>query len=182
MLIRNYFCLSLCLLLVACGGSKEDEATHDHAHHMDDHAAHASETPLDAKSKDFSAESAPVVLITGNDMMQFDVKEFTVKSGSKVTLVFKNTGKLPKAAMGHNVVILQAGTDKQKFATDSVKAADTDYVPLNDSRVLAYTKLIGPGEEDTVEFTAPGVGIYDFVCSFPGHIFANMAGIMKVVE
>ena len=47
------------------------------------------------------------VSITGNDTMQYDVKVFEVKAGSKVKLVLKNIGKVPKIAMGHNIVILK---------------------------------------------------------------------------
>ena len=39
--------------------------------------------------------------------MQFDLKSFDVKAGEKVELTFKNIGKIPKIAMGHNLVILK---------------------------------------------------------------------------
>jgi len=52
------------------------------------------------------AESKKVT-ITGNDTMQFDLKSFEVKSGEKVELTFKNVGKIPKIAMGHNLVVLK---------------------------------------------------------------------------
>jgi azurin len=45
--------------------------------------------------------------------------------------------------------------------------------------VIAATKLLGPGENETLTFTAPEPGDYQFVCSFPGH-FAMMRGIMVV--
>ena len=51
------------------------------------------------------------ITITGNDSMQFDTKEFTVKAGKKVELTFTNAGKLPKLAMGHNLVILKEGVN-----------------------------------------------------------------------
>ena len=47
------------------------------------------------------------------------------------------------------------------------------------SDVIAATKLLGPGESETISFTAPEPGDYQFVCSFPGH-FAMMRGIMVV--
>ena len=56
-----------------------------------------------------SLHAAQKVTITGNDTMQFDTKEFTVETGGKVELEFKNIGKLPKIAMGHNLVILKKG-------------------------------------------------------------------------
>ena len=50
------------------------------------------------------------ITISGNDTMQFDVKNFEVTSGKDVKLTFKNVGKLPKIAMGHNLVILKKGS------------------------------------------------------------------------
>ena len=46
--------------------------------------------------------------------MQFDIKEFTVTAGEK-ELEFKNTGNLPKIAMGHNLVVLKAGISGIQF-------------------------------------------------------------------
>ena len=34
---------------------------------------------------------------------------------------------------------------------------------------LAYTKMLGGGESDTITFDAPEPGTYIFICSFPGH-------------
>ena len=42
-------------------------------------------------------------------------KEFSVSAGEKVVLEFKNTGNLPKIAMGHNLVILKAGISGIQF-------------------------------------------------------------------
>ena len=42
------------------------------------------------------------IVITGNDTMKFSTREFSVPAGKKVELEFKNVGKLPKIAMGHN--------------------------------------------------------------------------------
>ena len=55
--------------------------------------------------------------------------------------------------------------------------------PLPDSLkgdVIASTKLLGPGEQEILTFTAPkDPGSYEYVCTFPGH-FAMMRGVMKV--
>lgn len=122
------------------------------------------------------------VTIEGNDTMQYDKKEFTAKAGDTVKLTFKNVGKLPKAAMGHNVVILTKGTDMTAFATKAMGAAANDYIPQDKetkAKILANTKLLGPGEEETITFTAPDAGEYDYICTFPGH-FAVMKGKMKI--
>lgn len=120
------------------------------------------------------------ISITGNDLMQFDKKAFTVTSGQKVKLTFKNVGKQPKAAMGHNVVILKKGTNKATFAVSAMTVGPAaDYIPKDQKDILAHTKLLGPGEEESIIFTAPEPGNYDYLCTFPGH-FALMNGVMTV--
>ena len=121
--------------------------------------------------------------ITSNDTMQYNSKVFEVKVGEEVTLVFKNLGKLPKVAMGHNVVILKPGSNVAGFATAAVGAVANEYIPTDDANkamILAHTKLLGPGEEDAIKFTLPEAGAYPFVCSFPGH-FALMQGIIIAI-
>lgn len=113
------------------------------------------------------------IILNSNDQMKFDKTEIRVKAGEKIKLVLNHTGKLPKNAMGHNFVLLSKGTDVQKFATAAMNEKATEYIPSKG--VLAHTKLIGGGESTTIEFTVPSKGIYDFICSFPGH-YAMMKG------
>ncbi|MEM1084006.1 MAG: azurin [Verrucomicrobiota bacterium] len=130
----------------------------------------------------FAAEAVTLEL-TGNDQMQFDKKELTVTEGQKVTLKFKHIGKLPKAAMGHNVVILKPGTNVPAFAGEAVKAgAANDYLPQDDKSkgmIVASTKMLGGGEETSITFTAPAAGEYPYLCTFVGH-FAVMQGKLTV--
>lgn len=131
----------------------------------------------------FSVTSGAEIVITGNDTMQFDLKAFEVKAGEKVSLTLKNTGKLPKIAMGHNLVLLKKGVSAIAFGQKAMGAGANATNPLPDSvkeDVIASTKLLGPGESDTVSFTAPAdPGNYEYVCTFPGH-FAMMRGTMTV--
>ena len=130
-----------------------------------------------------SLNAAQKIIITGNDTMQFDTKEFTVKAGEEVELELKNIGKLPKIAMGHNLVILKKGISAIKFGQKimGMGASATNVLPAASmDDVIAATKLLGPSESDTITFTAPNeAGDYQFVCTFPGH-FAMMRGIMVV--
>mgnify|MGYP001160567152 FL=1 len=137
-----------------------------------------------AKAKDSKdGKVDQTVTISGNDTMQFDVKTFEVKAGSKVKIVLKNIGVVPKIAMGHNIVILKKGITAFAFGQKALGAGANATNGLPDSiksDVLAHTKLIGPGETDTVVFTAPKEsGSYEYVCTFPGH-FALMRGVMTV--
>ncbi len=71
-----------------------------------------------------------------------------------------------------------------EISTASAAATQARYAylpPQFAASVLAASKLLGPGESETIEFTAPGLpGKYDFVCSFPGHAQAGMKGTLTV--
>lgn len=107
--------------------------------------------------------------------MKFKMSEIRVKEGDTIVLTLKHVGKLPKAAMGHNWVLLTKDTEMGPFAQKAVQARDNEYIPANGEGTIVYTDLIGGGEETTIEFEAPAKGEYVFICSFPGH-YALMNG------
>lgn len=122
------------------------------------------------------------IIVTGNDTMQFDLKSFEVKAGETVKLTFKNVGKIPKIAMGHNLVVLKNGISAVAFGQKAMGAGANATNALPDSvkgDTIASTKLLGPDESETITFKAPKAGDYEYVCTFPGH-FALMRGVMKV--
>ena len=131
----------------------------------------------------FALSAEPVkVTITGNDTMQFDLKSFEVESGQKIELTFKNIGKIPKIAMGHNLVILKKGVSAVAFGQKAMVAGANATNALPDSvkgETFVATKLLGPADSETINFTAPEAGDYEYVCTFPGHC-AMMRGVMKV--
>ena len=113
------------------------------------------------------------IRLKGGDNMQFDQKNVTVSAAcSTITLELEHTGKMPVAAMGHNVVLTSA-SDADAVARDGIKAgAAGGYLPADDARVLAATKLIGGGETATASLPGKALragGAYTFFCSFPGH-------------
>lgn len=127
-------------------------------------------------------ETAPkitnVIDLKGTDDMKFDKSQFTVKAGQEVTLNFTNAGVLPLETMGHNVVVLEKKADVKTFAIASAKAKETHYISdLYITDIIAQTKLLGPGESETIKFTLKEVGDYTFICTFPGHWIA-MKGII----
>lgn len=122
------------------------------------------------------------VELTGNDQMRYDINAFEATPGQNITLTIKNIGTQPKEAMAHNFVLLAKNTDSAKFIEAGQSETANDYMPrAQASRVLAKTKLTGPGEIDTITFRAPAVpGPYDYVCTFPGHYISGMKGVMTV--
>lgn len=110
------------------------------------------------------------VVLTSTDTMTFGSKEIRVKAGQTVKLSLHHTGKLSRDVMGHNFILLAAGTDKGAFVAAAAKAQATGYIPEEmKASVLAHTRVLGGGESDEIEFKAPAAGAYDFLCSFPGH-------------
>ncbi len=129
------------------------------------------------------ADGVATVRLTGSDLMKYNLTRFTVHPGERVRLELTNIGHMPLTTMGHNVVILQAGQDYRAFCGQvgaKGGSLENDYVPPSLlGQVLAHTKLAGPGQTVSVEFTAPGPGEYPFVCTFPTH-FVYMNGRMVV--
>jgi azurin len=127
------------------------------------------------------ADDEKKVQINANDQMKFDVVAIEATAGQKVTVTITNAGTLPKAAMAHNFVLLKAGTDVTAFATAAMTHPENGYIsPDMADKVIVASKMLGPGESDTVSFTAPAAGTYDYICSFPGHALAGMRGTLTV--
>jgi azurin len=132
------------------------------------------------------APEAPpkTVEIHADDKMRFDNTAFEVSPGQKVSVTLKNVGTTPKFSMGHNFVMLDKTVNEQnvtRFLDAASTEAAHDYIPPGAKEVLAHTKLLGPGESDTVTFTAPFVpGQYLYLCSFPGHYSQGTKGFMTV--
>lgn len=138
----------------------------------------ATETP--AESGAAASNDVVELTISGTDQMQFDKKELRVKAGQKVRLTLTHTGTMAKNAMGHNWVLLKEGVDLAAFGQKSATAMDNDYIPASEEgSIIAHTKMLGGGESDTIEFTAPAKGTYEYLCSFPGH-YALMRGVLIV--
>ena len=121
------------------------------------------------------------VEISATDQMKYDVTDITVKVGQPLTITLTNNGSLPKVAMAHDLVVLRPGTDPAAYVTAASKAAAENYLPADESsKVLRATKLLGPGESDTITFTPKAAGTYDYVCTFPAHYLAGMHGTITV--
>jgi azurin len=136
--------------------------------------------PSAAAAAKSSSGSPRVIEITANDQMKFSLATIEAKAGEELKVVMTNIGMLPKEAMGHNWVLLKAGTDPMAFGAASMMAKDKEYI--GDSvkdQVIAFIKVLGPKQKDEVTFKAPAPGEYPFICSFPGHV-ALMKGTLIV--
>lgn len=154
------------MILAACGGNQKKDKREVYE-----------STIMDA----LEVSEPMTIELEGHDNMTYsgDTK-VNVKAGQEITLILKNVGELPKETMGHNVVILTPGTNLADFGAAAINAKDDDYIPASlSSSIIAHTKLLGPGESDTITFQLDTPGVYDFICSFPGH-WATMKGTITV--
>ncbi|MDO4433708.1 MAG: azurin [Alysiella sp.] len=187
------------LTLAACGGESKPAQTA-----VPSAPAPAAEASMPASEPVIASEPMPVVasqdqvasepvaatagdcavVVNSNDNMQFDTKEIAIKSScAQFTITLKHTGKAPVAAMGHNLVIAKTA-DKTAVINDGMTAkAENGYLKVNDERVVAHTKMLGGGEEDSITFDTAKLkdGDFEFFCTFPGHA-AMMSGKIKLVD
>jgi azurin len=120
--------------------------------------------------------------INGNDQMQYDKQLLSVPAScTQVTVTLHHLGKLPREAMGHNWVLVNAADFNAVVSSGMGAGLANDYVAPADKRVLAHTKVIGGGQSTSVTFATAGLkagGDYRYLCTFPGHN-ALMHGTFK---
>jgi azurin len=113
------------------------------------------------------------VTIEGNDRMQFNLHEITVPARcAEVQVILKHSGKMPAKVMGHDWVLAK-GSDMSAIVNAGLAAGYSHgYLPGNDKRIIAATKVVGGGESTVVRFSTSTLqqGIrYAFFCTSPGH-------------
>jgi azurin/glucose/arabinose dehydrogenase len=117
------------------------------------------------------------------EQLRFDTTRLVVEPGKAFEVILENPDQIP-----HNIVFVQPGTVQavaeavQAQAPDKLDSQGRSYVPENDPRVFAASKMLEAGEKETLTITAPGEeGTYEYVCTFPGH-WAVMQGKLIVTR
>ena len=124
-----------------------------------------------------AAKTAVIAISTKANEQNFDKTKITVKAMQPVKLTFTNSSS-KDTGLQHNWILVKAGTADQVAAAGIQAGADKGWIP-DSPDILAHTKLLNSGESETLSFTAPSAGSYDFLCSFPGHA-ATMRGTFIV--
>ena len=115
---------------------------------------------------------------TVKEKMRYDIREFTVRAGKPVTILFHN----PDYA-DHNLFIVTPGSTEivgNLAAQLGAAGVKMEWRPKTD-RILHGTGLLSSGKSETLKFTAPPKpDTYEYVCTFPGH-WMMMRGFMYVI-
>ena len=125
-------------------------------------------SPTPAISTDEESPASALEIGVNGDALEFDQDRFEVAADSEIILVFDNGSGL----FQHNWVIVQAGQKDVVAGRGTTAGPGNDWVQPEDPDVIAHTALLDPGEAGEVHFTAPPIGTYQFVCTFPGHNFS----------
>lgn len=162
--------LALALFMMSCGGDSKKETKGKEPVSVGT-STQKVEKKQETKGITFSDDGKEATIdIEGDDAMRFNLKTIKVKEGQKITLTLHHVGTMDKQVMGHNWVLLNQGVDIMTFGGEAASAEANDYIPEGTDEVIAHTKMIGGGETTTITFDAPAKGVYDFICSFPGHV------------
>ncbi len=113
------------------------------------------------------------------ERLLYDLREFKVKPGAPVKLVFENPDVTP-----HNLLIVQPGAADEVGMAGNEMAKTPDglakgFIP-DSPKILHKTKMLNQGDSETLRFNAPTAkGSYPYICTFPGH-WLVMKGEMVV--
>src|SRR5271155_3443073 len=104
-----------------------------------------------------AASSGPREIdITAGDTMKYDVTQIDAKPGEDLKVVLTNVGTQPVEVMGHNWVLLKAGTDVAAFDAAALNAKDTGYIPAaHQADIITHIDLLGPRKSGEADFNAP---------------------------
>jgi len=119
-----------------------------------------------------------IVISCVKEKLLYDIKEFTTRTGQKVTVTFKNNDFPP-----HNLLFVKPGAGDEVAALAVALGAEgfaKQFRPDSD-KILWGSTMLDHGQEATINFIAPAPGDYPYICTFPGHHIL-MRGVMHVVK
>ncbi len=113
------------------------------------------------------------IAIDSNDMMQFSAHELAVPTScTDVEVTLRHAGQLPAKVMGHDWVLAKDSDQSAIVNAGLAAGLSHGFVPENDKRIIAATKVVGGGESTTVKFSTAALvqgARYVFFCTAPGH-------------
>lgn len=111
--------------------------------------------------------------IESNDVMQYNLREMAVPAScTEVEVSLRHSGQLAAKVMGHDWVLARESDMSAIVNAGMAAGFKHGYLPENDKRIIAATKVVGGGETATVTFSTSVLqqGVrYVFFCTSPGH-------------
>jgi plastocyanin len=102
--------------------------------------------------------------------MRYDVPRLVVPAGKSFEIIFENPDVMP-----HNLVVVEPGarerigTAAMTLPPEHVDRSGRAWVPES-REIIAATKLLETGQSETLRLRPiREEGIYEYVCTFPGH-------------
>jgi|GEM_PF-2753988 len=134
------------------------------------------------------AEKAPPkekrreISIHANDEIKFSLATIKASPGESLRLIFKNTARKADSEVQHNLVILDREMPSDELVDATFEIASDLSLPKKLREIcLGITPIIGPENSAILDLTTPTEpGNYTFFCSFPGHAFIGMRGIITI--
>lgn len=113
---------------------------------------------------------------TGQEVM-FDQQRLELPFARTIRLKYKNDAPLD-SQISHNVAIIRP--ERVEAVMAKLQEHDYDLKFVRDSAdILALSKVLNPGQEDTVNFFPPAPGEYVYICLMPGH--GDMLGMRGIL-
>jgi azurin len=113
------------------------------------------------------------VTIESNDVMQYNLREMVVAAScTEVEVSLRHSGRLAAKVMGHDWVLTRESDMSAVVNAGMAAGFKHGYLPENDKRIIAATKVVGGGETTAVTFSTSALqqGIrYAYFCTSPGH-------------
>jgi azurin len=113
---------------------------------------------------------AVFVVNTVREQMRYDTPRLVVEAGKPFEIILENADFMP-----HNLVVVTPGSRQRvgeaslKMRPDQLDRDGRAFVPRG-REILGATKLLEPGQRETLKMTAPSrEGSYEYLCSYPGH-------------
>lgn len=106
----------------------------------------------------------------------FDKDRLEAKPGEVVSLTFRNDSPDHQ----HMFMLVQPGSEQTVAIAAEQAGPNQSFTPNLPDLIIATTRLLDPGQSQTILFRAPGrPGSYPFICAFPGH-WTQMHGVLEV--
>ncbi len=121
-------------------------------------------TPAPTPTRGVPEGGFKFALGVNGDAFEFDKGVLFAQAGEDVELTLNNVSTINQ----HNWVLVPDGA-KDDVAIRGTTFPNDGWLDPDDPQVIFNTSLVDAGASAVIKFTAPDVGTYQFVCTFPGH-------------